>query len=482
MSKRNTGNTQRAVVIGGGLSGLAAAWLLQEEARAAGLSLEVTLLEAKEQLGGKIGTIRDGGYTCEIGPNGFLDNKPFTLQLVGRMGMSDRLLRSNDNARKRFIFVDGRLQQLPEDPVSFLLSEMISIRGKLRIAAEYLVPPQSHAGNDETLGDFVRRRLGQEALEKLIDPMASGIFAGDPENMSLVACFPKIVHLEDTYGGLLKGMLALRKQAQALGAQGPASAGPGGVLMSFREGLAELIGGLRDRLAGPVLTGVEAGSVTRRDRGDETSWEVSFADGRPALAADVVCLAVPAYDAARLIGGTDPGLAATMSTIPYAAMGVVHLGFRQQDLHRPLDGFGFLVPHREGRRILGSLWASSIFAGRAPEGGTLLTVMMGGAKDPATPRLSEERLVEVAREEIGVTLGIAAAPVFSRVIKWEQAIPQYTYGHPDRVASLEKRAADQPGLLLTGNAFRGVGVNDCVASGMKVASEGVTYLKAHSGH
>jgi oxygen-dependent protoporphyrinogen oxidase len=461
----------RVAVIGGGLSGLAAAWLVQEEARAAALPVALTVLEADARLGGKIGTLSAEGFRCEIGPNGFLDNKPFTLQLVGRMKAEDRLLRSNDSARKRFIYSDGRLQQLPEDPVSFLLSELISIRGRLRIGMEYFVPPRRGQG-DETLADFVRRRLGQEALEKLIDPMASGIFAGDPENMSLTACFGKIVALEEGYGGLIKGMLAMKKAAAASGRSGPASAGPGGVLMSFREGIQELVDGLASRLEGPVRTGAPVTSLSRKDEAGRTTWDLTLGgEGGGSTTFDAVVLALPADDGAKLVAGFDPGVAATMRTIPYTAMAVVHLGFREAELSRPLNGFGFLVPHREKRRILGSLWASSIFAGRAPEGSALLTVMMGGAKDPRTPRLSEEALVGVAREELETTMGITAAPSFSRVIAWERAIPQYTFGHPDRVTSLEKRLTDHPGLFLTGNAYRGIGVNDCVSSGMKVAAD-----------
>jgi oxygen-dependent protoporphyrinogen oxidase len=478
MDGEKTRNPARCAVVGGGLSGLAAAWLIQADAEAAGLAVEVTVVESEDRPGGKIGTLAREGYRCEIGPNGFLDNKPSTLQLVGRMGLSDRLLRSNDSARKRYIFSGGRLQQLPEDPLSFLTSELISIRGKMRLGFEYFVPPRRKGGADETLGDFVRRRLGQEPLDKLIDPMASGIFAGDPENMSLAACFPKIVHLEETYGGLLKGMLALKRQAAAAGRQGPASAGPGGVLMSFREGLEELIGGLSSRLREPLLTATAVTALVRSDGEGGPCWRLALKGkgGETHLDADLVVLALPATDAAAILEGMDPGIAATMRTIPYAAMAVSHLGYRTADLPRPLDGFGFLIPHVEGRRILGSLWASSIFAGRAPEGHVLLTVMAGGAKDPRTPRLTEEEIIGLVREELRITMGIAAAPVFTTVISWREAIPQYTFGHPDRVASLERRLSDHPGLFLTGNAFRGVGVNDCVASGQRVAQEAVAWL------
>jgi oxygen-dependent protoporphyrinogen oxidase len=281
--------------------------------------------------------------------------------------------------------------------------------------------------------------------------------------------------MEDTYGGLLKGMLAMRKAASARGQAGPASAGPGGVLTSFREGLEELIRGLTERLSPSVLTGVRATGLRRRDGG----WDVAAGDR--VFPAELVVLAVPAYDASNLLKPLDPGLASTMETIPYTAMAVVHLGFREADLPRPLDGFGFLIPHAEGRRILGSLWASSIFAGRAPGGHVLLTVMTGGAKDAFTPRLPDAELLSVVRGELRHTMGIQADPAFARIIHWEKAIPQYTYGHPTRVASLEKRFADHPGLILTGNAFRGISVPDCVTSSQRIAPEALAWLKGRPG-
>jgi oxygen-dependent protoporphyrinogen oxidase len=232
-------DTKHVVVAGGGLSGLSAAWAISHEAKERGLPLNVTLIEKEEQVGGKIGTIQEEGFSCETGPNGFLDNKPATMALVGRMGVEDHLLKSDDNARKRFIFSDGRLQQLPEDPMSFMMSDLLSIRGRLRIATELFLP-QGDGTGDETVAAFVRRRLGQEALDKLIDPMAAGVYAGDPNVMSLESAFPKVAMIERQFGGLIKGLLTMQKMAKERGQEGPQSAGPGGVLWSFKEGTGEL--------------------------------------------------------------------------------------------------------------------------------------------------------------------------------------------------------------------------------------------------
>lgn len=451
---------RRVVIVGGGLSGLAAARAVLDETGRRGLTSELTLLERDPDLGGKIRSTRDDGFLCEHGPNGFLDNKPSTLALVRRLGAEARLLKSNDKARKRFVFTGGELKQLPEDPVSFLLSDLLSIRGKLRLAAEFLLP-QGDAREDETVAAFVRRRLGDEALEKLIDPMSAGIYAGDPNVMSLRSCFPKVAQIEAQFGGLLKGMLAMQKMAKAMGVQGPQSAGPGGVLWSLGEGAGELIETLARSLPeGSLCPGAEAEALERRPGG---GWRVRTTGGE--LEADAVVLATPAYDAARLLREHDPALAERLYAIPYVPAAVVCTGFRREDVAHPLDGFGFLIPSAEGRRILGSLWSSSIFAGRAPEDRVLLTQIVGGARNPELVNLSDEDLLGVVKEELAWTLGIRAAPCFAKVVRWARAIPQYVVGHAARLQEIEGRVAALGGLFLGGNAYYGIGINDCTAHG-----------------
>jgi protoporphyrinogen/coproporphyrinogen III oxidase len=455
---------RRVVIVGGGLSGLAAARAVLDEAEQRAAPVALTLLEREPILGGKIRSTREEGFLCEHGPNGFLDNKPATLALVRRLSAERRLLKSNDKARKRFVFTGGELKALPEDPVSFLLSDILSIRGKLRLAAEFLLP-QGDAREDETVAAFVRRRLGDEALEKLIDPMSAGIYAGDPSVMSLRSCFPKVAQIEAQFGGLLKGMLAMQKMAKAMGVKGPQGAGPGGVLWSLEEGAGELIGELARSLPdGSVRRGAEAESL---ERGDGAGWVVRTADGGH-LQADAVVLATPAYDAARLLRGHDPELGERLYAIPYVPAAVVCTGFRREDVTHPLDGFGFLIPSSEGRRILGSLWSSSIFARRAPEGRVLLTQIVGGARNPELVGLGDEELLRVVRDELSWTLGIRADPAFVKVVRWARAIPQYVVGHDARLREIEGRVAALGGLFLGGNAYYGIGINDCTAHGAAV--------------
>ncbi|HWI40585.1 MAG TPA: protoporphyrinogen oxidase, partial [Verrucomicrobiae bacterium] len=271
---------KRAIIIGGGISGLATAWLLREKARRGGKELEILLLEKETRVGGKIWSIKEEGYLCEWGPNGFLDSKPQTLDLVGALGIRGNLHRSNDNARKRFIYSEKELHRLPENGPSFLKSKLISVPGKLRLALEptpFISRPPTDA--DESLADFARRRLGQEALDKLIAPMVSGIFAGDPETMSLVSCFPRIAELEREYGSLVIAMMKLAKKKKQERAQGKAvasAAGPGGVLTSFREGIQYLTDALGTSLGDIVRSGAPAASVSR---GGSARYRVTCEDG-----------------------------------------------------------------------------------------------------------------------------------------------------------------------------------------------------------
>ncbi|MBT0664098.1 protoporphyrinogen oxidase [Geobacter pelophilus] len=466
---------KRAIVVGGGISGLATAYLLGEKARSAGLELEVMLLEKEKRTGGKILSIKDNGFLCEWGPNGFLDNKPQTLELCRQAGADSQLLRSNDNARKRFIFSEGVLHRLPENGPSFLASKLISWPGKLRLAMEPLIP-QYQGEIDETLAAFGRRRLGDEALRKLIAPMVSGIFAGDPETMSLKSCFPRIAELEAQYGGLIKAMIKLAKKKKQDIAEGKvvaSAAGPGGVLTSFRGGIQDLTDILSARIGEAAVTLDE--QVEKVAKGSTAPYRVISDRGE--LEADAVVLATPAYATAGMLQGLDAGMAALLNEIPYATMTVVCFGYRRERISRDLDGFGYLIPKQEGKNILGTLWDSSIFENRAPEGHVLLRSMMGGACFPEYINLPDEEVQKRVQADLKTIMGINEPPDFVKIFRHEKAIPQYTVGHAKRLAGLEEQAKAHPGLILTGNSYRGIGLNDCVAAAQRASDEAIEQLK-----
>jgi oxygen-dependent protoporphyrinogen oxidase len=449
----------RIVIVGAGISGLCTAHYLVRNLSAAGREAEILLFEAEEVPGGKMRTIREDGFNMEWGPNGFLTNKPYSLELVKDLGIENRLARSSDLARKRFIYSGGRLHRLPETPQAFFSSNLLSLPGRLRILWEPFAagPP---AGADESLGDFARRRLGSEALEKLLDPMVTGIYAGDPDRMSLRSCFPLIHELELKYGGLVKGMISLQRERRRAGEKREMSAGPGGVLMSFDSGVQTLTDILAERLSEGLHTGVAVENVRRRDG----KFLLSLVENtqRGEIDTDALVLATPAYAAAAALGALDPQISEALSAIPYSPVSVVALGYEQTALGNSLDGFGFLIPRLEKRKILGALWDSSVFPNRAPQGRALIRAMVGGVRNPDLAALPEGALVGLTRAELAATMGVSADPVLARCFFHEKGIPQYLVGHGKVLDRIDARLAAYPCLYLNSNAYRGIALNDCV--------------------
>lgn len=465
---------RRVVVVGAGISGLAAAWHLRERARERSLPLELTILEAEDRAGGKIRSEQADGFLVEWGPNGFLDSKPATLSLCREVGLSPELLRSSDLARKRFLYADGELHRLPENPALFAASRLLTGAGKWRMAAEAFLPKRN-APSDESVAEFTRRRLGGEALERLIGPMVSGIHAGDPELISLAAAFPRIHELEQSYGGLFRAMFQLMRERRR-GTAGearkavPQPAGSG-TLTSFANGMETLPRRLTELLSGQIryrtrLAGLEplAGGGFRLD--------LAGPQGSSTLDADQVLLTVPAYQSAGLLEALAPQAAAALSGIRYAPVTVVGLGVPEWTLPRALDGFGYLIARDQPRFLLGCLWSSSIFPGqRAPQGMALLRVMVGGTRQPENAVLPDGVLLDRVLRDLRQVLGGPIRPEFVRLVRWERSIPQYELGHRQRVAAVAAALRGLPGLWVGGNALRGVALNDCVAEGARLAGE-----------
>jgi oxygen-dependent protoporphyrinogen oxidase len=440
------------VVAGGGISGLSLAHALSGEG-----GIDVTVLESLERPGGKVWSDRVGGYLCESGVNGFLDNKPRTLELSSMLSLEP--LRSSDVARKRFIYSGGALHRLPESPPAFFKSGLMGLGGKLRIALEPFVA--KGGSGEESLADFARRRLGTEAFEKLIDPMASGVFAGDPEALSLRSCFPVINGLEREYGSLIKAMFKLmRKRRSGVGA------GPGGTLTSFRDGMQAMVDALRGSLGGALRLKSRVASLDKA--GDGYTFHLS--DGS-SIQADAAVLATPAHQSAEILRGLEPKASAVLNEIPYPALSVVCMGFVKEKIKASLDAFGFLVPYKEGRRILGTLYDSSIFPGRAPEGRVLLRSMVGGARAPSLAELEDGKLLDTVLSELSEVAGIKAEPDFVKIYRHGKSIPQYNLGHRDRLERLDGLVSRHRGLYLTGNAYRGVSLNDCIANSLEIAGK-----------
>jgi oxygen-dependent protoporphyrinogen oxidase len=463
-------------VIGGGIAGLAVSYEVTQRAQRLEPGVDLRCFEITDRAGGNIRTTRESGFLYEWGATGFLDNEPATVTLVRRLGLDDRSLKANAAASRRYIFRKGKLREVPLGPGAFLTSGVLSPWGKLRVLLEPVVPGR-RSDETESVHAFASRRIGRAAASVLVDAMVSGVYAGNARQLELETTFPVMRRMESEHGSLFRAMLAKRKQAKAAGETVGGPAGPGGTLTSFRDGLQELIDALAGAL-GPRLH-LSTPVVRLSDLGTR-GFRVHVREGAP-LDVDAVVLACPAWHAAKLTETMDPELGGALGDIPSAALAVVHVGYRRDAVGAQPEGFGFLVPRGQGPRILGVLWPSCMFNGRAPEGSILMTVMVGGAHDPDAAGMDDDDLLRLVTEDLRKTLGIHANPYFVRIIRHPRGIPQYTLGHSARLSTIERRLAARPGLWMTGNSLRGISINACVAEASGVADATLEFLERRWG-
>ncbi len=449
----------RIVIIGGGISGLAAAYRITELNKEA----QVTVLEASRRLGGTIQTDHQDGFLLERGPDSFISEKPHAIALAKRLGLESQLIQTNEEYRRSFIVRDGRLRAVPEGfqlmapsrMWPFITSDIFSLAGKVRMAADLLLPRKNKNGStDESLASFVRRRLGKEALARMAQPMVGGIYTADPETLSLRATLPRFLEMEQKHRSLILAMARLGR-AQKTGTSGARYS----LFVSFERGMQALVDPLT-RINADLRVNTRALRLTF-DRG----WTITT-DKDEQIKADAVCLAVPAYVAASLSGGR---LAEKLREIKYASTATINFGYGRAAIKHPLNGFGFVVPFIEKRSLLACTFSSVKFSGRAPDGQVLLRAFAGGALQPEVFALDEAEMARRVEADLRELLGISEEPLFVEVAKWERSMPQYEVGHLERVAEIERLASELPGLTLAGNAYRGAGIPDCVRSGEAAA-------------
>jgi oxygen-dependent protoporphyrinogen oxidase len=457
----------KLVVVGGGIAGLSAAHRAVEVARERAVPLDLTLIEARDRLGGTIASERADGFLVESGPDSFLSEKPWALALCRRLGVEDRLVRTDDRFRKVFVWYRGRLHPLPDGfqllaptaMLPFATSSLFSLPGKLRMALDVVLP--RGGGDDESLGAFVRRRLGAEALERVAQPLVAGIYTADPDDLSLTATMPRFIELEKKDRSIILGLRRALRRAPLPGTSGARWS----LFVTFAGGMEELITTLAARLpAGAAVLGQRVRALERAD----ARWRVTTDEGA-VLEADRVILATEAHATARLTRYLDPSLATLLEEIPYSSAATLSLGYRRADVPHPLDGFGFVVPRSEGRALLAGTFSSVKYPGRAPEGHVLIRGFLGGMLNAAVLSEDDGALVARARAELRAALGITAEPVLTRLHRWPASMPQYRVGHLTRVETIERAAAALPGLALAGAAYRGVGIADCVRAGEAAA-------------
>ena len=440
-------------IIGGGISGLTTAFYIAR----ARPDVRLHIFEREAHLGGTMYTREIDGFRFEIGSNGFLSNKPDTLDLVHAAGADDLLLRSSDDSRIRFIFHDGELQRLPESPPLFLKSKLLTLRGKLRVAMEPFIRAKTD-DRDETLQSFGERRVGKAFTDVFLNAMSAGIYGNTPEMLSVNAAFPMVVALEREYGGLFRGMIKKKKK----------EAGPGGVLMSFKGGVGSFVEHLRSTLP----AGFHIGSTVERIETQDGGYRLHFDDRT--LEVDRVVLSTPAYAAAEITADLDPTLSQALAGIDYTPISVV--GFGWNDLPHPLHGFGLLTTAAAQQEVLGVLWDSSVFGDRAPDGKKMVRIMIGGQRQPELALQSDEDLIATGLRGLKSTMGIDTPPDVQFVQRWERGIPNYRVGHMAQVARIGELAGMHPGLYLNSNAYAGIGINDCVRNSRLTAEQVVAEL------
>ena len=445
------------LVVGAGISGLVTAWRLQQAGRA------VTVIEAAPRAGGAIGSLRADGCLVENGPNSTLETSPLIGQLLEETGAIGERIYANTVARKRFVLRGGRLIPIPMSPSAFLATPLFSAGTKLSLVREPFIRP-SAPDAQETVAQFVRRRLCQEFLDYAINPFVAGVYAGDPERLSVRAAFPRLFELEQKYGSLIRGQIAGARERK----RNPEKSKQSAPMLSFRDGMQTMPDAIAGKLR-RLLLGTRATGLARHPQG---GWEITAESSNGALRgrARTVVLAVPAWVAAALVAPYAPAATQALEAIHYPPVAAVASAYDRADIAHALDGFGFLVPEKERRRILGTIFSSTLFENRAPAGTALLTTFVGGMRQPELARLDDEAVARSVHEELATLVGARAAPRWARVSRWERAIPQYTPGHLDRMAALEAAERDLPGLYFCANYRGGISVADCIKSAHAMAA------------
>jgi protoporphyrinogen/coproporphyrinogen III oxidase len=470
---------RRVVVVGGGIAGLAAAHRLIELNKEKSLDIEVVLLEASARLGGTIATERVGDFLVEAGPDSFITEKPWALRLCARLGLSSRLVSTEAAYQKIYVVHKGRVEPLPEGffllaPTRFwpfVQTPLFSLTGKLRMAAEIFLP-RGAVNGDESLGAFVRRRFGAEALDRVAQPLVGGIYAADPDKLSLSAAMPRFKEMERAHRSVILSMVSEQRRRARNREAG--SGARWSLFVTLAGGMQELVDRIASRLPeGCVRLHTPIAGLIRDT--DKNLWKVTTR-GNESLEVDAVVLATPSFQTAETIGDVASSAANALKQITYASTATVSLAFRQKDFPRPLDSFGFVVPAIESRKIMACTFSSLKYPGRAPEGHVLLRGFVGGSLQPKLFQDDDATMEKHVRDELASLLGVVAQPVFSRVWRYPNSMPQYHVGHQTRIQQIEAQLAKFPSLALAGNAYHGVGIADCVRTGEEAAERIINRL------
>lgn len=470
----------RVAIIGAGISGLSLAYFLQNKLKDSGLSAQIVIYEGKSHAGGTIETHLQEGFVLESGPDAFITDKPWALELSKKLGLGDELISTENKNRRSFIASGKRLIPVPDgfylispvNPAAFLVSPIVSWPAKMRMMSELFIPPKK-GDEDETIGDFVRRRFGREALDRVAQAMLGGIYTGDPDRLSLQATMPRFAELEKKYGSVTRGLMASshNKSSKLTQASGPRYS----LFMSFRQGMQTLPSALAAALPEEMIHYKKVVRELQYDTAQK-QWQIRL-EGQRFESADIVCITSSAKHAKAMLKHSQPELAGDLARIPYESVATINLVYNQKAFTHPLNGFGFVVPKIENKVTIACSFSSQKFAHRAPEGKVLLRAFVGGAFGYHHLEKDNHDLQRVVHEELAAYLGIREKPLFYRTQRYQESMVQYELGHRGLVDTIDKNTSLIPGLFLSGSSYKGVGIPDCIREAEVQADKIFTAIK-----
>lgn len=456
---------KKVVVIGAGISGLTTAYWLQQK------GINVTVLEKDSEAGGTMKTINENGWLVESGPNSALETTPLFNQLFTDLGILDERIYASEASNKRYILRENILHPLPMNLPAFLKTKLWSVKGKLRLLKEPFI---GRAEKEESIAEFVERRLGREFLDYAINPFVAGVYAGNPEGLSVRSAFPKLYALEEKYGGLIKGMIKGRKERTQRAEKAKDSA----KMFSFKQGMQTLPRALGKELGEKVHLNSIVINIIPTKIGDRRIYVTTYMQNGETkkIESDGVVLAVPSYAAANIIKPIDPELKKVLSSIYYPPVAELVTGYKIEKVKRELDGFGYLIPAKEKRKILGTIWSSAMYAGRAPVGYVSFTTFVGGSRNPELLKNNDDKILDFTNSELKSIIGIDGSPDFVKIIRWDKAIPQYNLGYYKTIEAIERFEQNFPGAFVCSNYRGGISVGDCVMSADKTVRNILDYI------
>jgi len=468
---------KRVVIVGAGITGLSAAYRLQELSQEKQIPIEIfVLVDSEKQIGGAIASSSQDGFLLEEGPDSFVSEKPWALNLCKRLGIESEIINTQDRFRKSFVVRKKTLMEVPDGfylmaPMKvfpFLKSHIFSWFGKIRMGLEIFVPKKKNQ-NDESLSHFIRRRFGQEALDRIVQPMIGGIYGADPEKLSLMATFPRFLDMEQKHGSVISALRNRKTQNSELRTQNSVSGPRYGMFLSFKQGIQTLVDALREKLPNDcICSDKKVNKIIRNKQNNQ--WEIHM-EGIPApLEADEVIMATNAHKTGSLLEGLDEALSQKLKSINYGSVVTMSFAFKREDIQHPLNGFGFVVPDKENLSMVGCTFSHMKYEGRAPEGYVLLRAFVGGALQEELLQLNDKDLEEKVLKDLNQLLGVDGKPLFVKTRRFMSSMPHYELGHCDKVKDIESLAIMHEGLYLTGNGYKGIGIPDCIHSG-EIAAE-----------